>query len=407
MTKNIYKPVMYIFFVISLISLVLLYFLAGITGALLMLVIDAAFFVLMSAASNKSYESCNKAAEENFKAQKDEILEVVCKVRQIIDDRTELVPIFVNQLHKVINDSEGSVNQMCGSFYGIVEQVEEQSGTAGEAVQQLMSGNGKDKSGSIMEQNRKALIEVIQTLKDTSGFSEIINTKLSGILKGTEKVNDTVGQVEYIADQTNLLALNAAIEAARAGEHGRGFAVVADEIRKLSEQSNKFAADIRMSVKAISDEVEQIHDEANENYQRLSAATDRTEKDVNEALERIDFGVNNAKDIINRLQDDTMAVAEKIKEIVVSIQYQDINRQRIEHVIEPLNLINSDLERISIALSDIENSSKHLDMSDISGTVANLYTMDSEREIFQQHIAGAENAAVKGKAAKDDNVELF
>ena len=59
------------------------------------------------------------------------------------------------------------------------------------------------------------------------------------------QIGEIVGLISTIAGQTNLLALNAAIEAARAGEQGRGFAVVAEEVRKLAEQSEAAAHQIK------------------------------------------------------------------------------------------------------------------------------------------------------------------
>ena len=62
---------------------------------------------------------------------------------------------------------------------------------------------------------------------------------------GSRQIEAIVGLISNIAGQTNLLALNAAIEAARAGEQGRGFAVVAEEVRKLAEQSEQAARQIK------------------------------------------------------------------------------------------------------------------------------------------------------------------
>lgn len=98
-----------------------------------------------------------------------------------------------------------------------------------------------------------------QLTEDTVASSEstdeikaiIINTKAHVVT--IEKASD---MISAIASQTNLLALNAAIEAARAGEFGKGFAVVADEIRKLAEESNRFAEEISKVIAQLTGETD-------------------------------------------------------------------------------------------------------------------------------------------------------
>ena len=104
------------------------------------------------------------------------------------------------------------------------------------------------KGMTILENVKKGMAEIQQ---DVSQLSSLIE----GLNDHSEKIENISGMITTIADQTNLLALNAAIEAARAGESGKGFAVVAEEVRKLAEQSGKFAQQIDSIVQVLQHDI--------------------------------------------------------------------------------------------------------------------------------------------------------
>jgi len=80
-------------------------------------------------------------------------------------------------------------------------------------------------------------------------------------VKETEEIKEMVDSLSKIAKQTNLLALNAAIEAARVGEVGKGFAVVASEFRKLAENTNKIATNIKRLMLSIEEKLDALNKE--------------------------------------------------------------------------------------------------------------------------------------------------
>lgn len=152
-----------------------------------------------------------------------------------------------------------------------------------------------------------------------------------------------VGIIADIARRTNLLSLNAAIEAARAGEHGRGFAVVADEVRNLSSQTASAAHEISEKITAAVNGVKTELETAQMAIDtHMSVAHLHNVVNDMSAMEmRFDESRMLLQDIIHSVEEINIQMVETLSEALGQIQFQDVVRQRVEHVSEGLDELDT------------------------------------------------------------------
>jgi methyl-accepting chemotaxis protein len=352
-------------------------------------------YIIRRACAQKSIEFAKHETECANEAKKS-----ITPLAGIMNERAELLSILEGQLLKANIDSEEAHNLISEKFNFVISMAEDQASNASLAVKAF---TGSDRSGdSFVDKTKAVFSNVLTEMNSIYRLIEDTNEKLSAAIQDINTIRETVVNVEYIADQTNLLALNAAIEAARAGDAGRGFAVVADEVRKLAEKSNEFSAEIRSIVDSVANSISGIHTKAVSDVKNIKEIQETSEKEIAQALEYLNDSLTNSNDIVMALQQSANGLAEEISSMVVSMQYQDINRQRIEHVIEPMQIFKEDMSDMAAAFASYDGYALKLNVKEIAGHLKNIYTMKSEREIFE-----GKGSHSKHQADDDDNVELF
>jgi methyl-accepting chemotaxis protein len=188
--------------------------------------------------------------------------------------------------------------------------------------------------------------DVVEKILHLSKDSMSMVYALDELKTNVERVEKCMAQLDSVNSTTNMLALNARIEAERAGTSGLAFRVVADEVRELSKLTQGLAASMRGELKGLTDGI--AHGQAT--LQRV-ATIDLSDNIL--AKERLGVLM---KGLIRRSTSLGTIVADAVNEaamisadvdgMVTGIQFQDRTRQRLEHVIDTLHVIDQALDEI-------------------------------------------------------------
>jgi methyl-accepting chemotaxis protein len=190
----------------------------------------------------------------------------------------------------------------------------------------------------------------------------------------SEKISNIQGFVEVItniAGQTNLLALNASIEAARAGEAGKGFAVVAEEIRKLAEETNKEAENVKYLSEDIISGFKNVNEVIIENSQFSKKASKQSLLTM-EKTQEISTLMGSIMQISKEMSLLVIKQAEASKDMEKLIK---ITNEEMRSAASSVEGINKEIEEVSSGEEQIIQASESL--------MAIVHTVDKSMDEFK------------------------
>jgi methyl-accepting chemotaxis protein len=295
--------------------------------------------------------------------------------------KLQIIPVLTEQLQAVISQTDEAAGGLTEAFIGISRQAKKQL----LAVQGLFGNLSEQTSdNNILFQTQSNLQEIQTNFSTLTSFFDNSITMVSEVLEQLGKVNAFALNIEKIGKTTNILALNASIEAARAGEAGNGFKVIASEIKMLSKDSNNSIKEITEITEKLASNVNDIKQELQSVHQHSKSIGLRTDELFSQTTGKIGATLQDTAEKIKVIAHDAEGLTKEISKAVVSIQFQDITRQRIEHVISPLEMLNSDVIETIDKIIKKELDFQQIRVDPLTDSLMKQYTMESEREILKK-----------------------
>lgn len=259
--------------------------------------------------------------------------------------------LYINVLHDQIGDS---LTESEREVIAVIEQ-----------INCLIDGSHaqKDKIAQTV-QSSKELSEGIRLRFQTNhemigAIGMHLQEQNSTLLSNLERIRILAGEVcaltplikviTSIAQQTNLLALNAEIEAVRAGEAGLGFGVVALEVRKLAERSTQAAADISTKIRRTCVHVDQELTEAEASLAQQLGKSEMKHLVDGLMTMQTEFSQNGEQllEVISDVESNYEKTVGGFTKALGHIQFQDVMRQRMNHVQSALVEMRDQLQKLA------------------------------------------------------------
>ena len=213
------------------------------------------------------------------------------------------------------------------------------------SVARLTSGDEISAAIHGLREQLNKMTRYLDSSKEDAGNSA---KKLQYILSITENFDvicDALKRIAYILQHLSIFTL---IENAHLGMNEIGFNILSDNVKRCAKLIDTKSSDIMDHSKSLTILVQNALSRIEElsNQQQNSAVN--MLKDAHSSLESITSLNRKSSEISAQIATRSSGIYQNIGDVVASLQFHDITRQRIEHIGKTLGTIAEEIQKLAV-----------------------------------------------------------
>lgn len=322
------------------------------------------------------------------------------QLRDVVESHLPMLPVVDAQLRDTNQQMEEAVTQVGANFQRMVERAREGVNEATRLVGDAGGSGDAGGVGQLLSTSRATLEDLLERIVRDSEICRTLGERMDSLEKDMDRIVKALADVDRIAFGNTILALNAKIEAAHIGERGAGFEIVAQELWTQARKSQEITEGIRATILHLAADAKAAEMEVGEMACADRNRINELQRQVREALGRLENAHGEMRQSVAEAGARSEALAGEIGAAVQTMQFQDRLGQRIAHIVEALETMQTAMEEQLDPLGR-KPASENVQCK-AAEVLAGSYTMHVERSV---HAATMGEEAFGEQASNE--VEFF
>lgn len=301
----------------------------------------------------------------------------------------------VKAVNKIIEGREADFLALGARLQEFAHSVRDLTRQASELAE-LTSGEELDRGAEELSIELERMRKIVGG--DTSSQSL---QELDSILEVSRKLRTLSQDFRRIVKKLQMLGISTRIESARLGSMGRGFTTLADDVEKLAYTIISHSSQITEQAESLCVLVASVRERTTSILDTQRACSTDIFSTIEDNLRSLVNLTHKSAQVSAELPDKARSVSAEIGEVVSSLQFHDIVRQQVEHVVEALE------EGLQLLAPHIVDTELTPDGEDVVSWIADICDLQASQlqnaaeqfstalERMSQHMRGIARHAVE------------